>query len=79
MRNFTSIFNPLNKDITVNWDLTGRNPKTWVLKSKEITKVDTKYVNHVKKTLLDAVFDAKGDYRKRRDIQIEEFEKEIEV
>ena len=79
MRNLVSIFNPLNINVTVNWDLSGKNPKTWVLKSKEITKVDSKYAKHVKRALVDEMFNVKGKPRVAHDIQEREFYKEIEI
>ena len=74
-----SVFNPLNKDFTVNYDLSGKNPKTFILKAKEITHVPQEYAKHVKRTLADAVFDAKGDYHKDRDMQMKDIYKEIEI
>ncbi len=74
-----SIFNPLNKDIVVNYDLSGPNPLEFVLKAKEITSVPQEYAKHVKRTLADAVFNAKGNYRMDRDMQMEEIYKEIEI
>lgn len=78
MKNKKAIFNPLNHDITIEWDKSGKNPKSFKLKSKEITMIDTKYINHVKNQLANEVFDARGDYRKRRDIQLKDILKEIE-
>lgn len=74
-----AIFNPLNKDLTVDYDLSGENPKHFILKAKEITHIPEEYAKHVKRTLADAVFDAKGDYRKDRDVQMKEIYQEIEI
>lgn len=75
---YVSIFNPLNKPLTVDYDLSG-NAKHFILNAKEITHVPKMYAEHVKKALLDAVFNAKGDYRKDRDMQMKEFLKEISI
>ena len=74
-----AIFNPLNKNIIVNYDLSGERPKTFTLKAKEITHIPEEYAKHVKRTLADAVFDAKGDYHKDRDMQMVDIYKEIEI
>jgi len=79
MRNFVSVFNPLNKNVTVNWDLSGEHPKTWVLKAKEITKVDSMYEKHVRKALIDEMFNKKGNPKISHDIQERDFYKETEV
>lgn len=77
MKNKTPIYNPLNRDITVGWDLNGRNPKRFKLVAKEITLVSNKYLEHVKKTLANYVFDALGNYNKDRQIQLKKFYKLI--
>ena len=77
MKNETPVFNPLKKDLTVGWDLQGKNPRNFLLRAREITMVDTMYAKHVKRTLADAVFDVKGDYRQDRDMQMKEIMKEI--
>ena len=73
------LFNPLNKDVTVNWDMRGRNPKAWVLKAKEVAKVDSIYAKHIKKALVDEIFNVRGNSRIAHDIQEREFYKEIEL
>ena len=79
MRNFVSIFNPLNSNVTVNLDLSGKSPKTWVLKAKEITKVDTTYEKHVRRALVDAIFNARGNPRIDHNLQEIEFYRETLV
>lgn len=78
MKSKVSIFNPLNKDVKVNWDLSG-NPKSWVLKSKEITKIDSTYEKHAKRVLANAIFEVKGTSRKDRDIQMKAIYEEMRV
>jgi hypothetical protein len=43
------------------------------------TSVPKEYEKHIKRTLADAVFDAKGNYRMDRDIQMKEIYKDIEI
>lgn len=71
------IFNPLSKNIVVGWDLQGKNPKTFELVAREITHVPEEFAKHVKRTLADAIFDAKGDYRKEREMQMKDIMDEI--
>lgn len=71
------IYNPLNHDVKVGWNLSGKNPRNFNLISKEITFVDKKYEKHVKRTLGDAVFDSFGDTKVRRDIQMKKILKLI--
>ena len=71
------VFNPLNKDVSVYWDLSGKNPLNFQLIAKEITMIDRKYAQHVKNTLADIVFDIKGSYQKDRDMQMKEIMNKI--
>lgn len=73
------IFNPLNKDIRVVFDSQGPNPRSWTLKAKEATYVESLFANHVKKHLADSIFDAKGDYRKDREMQMKDIYKQMEI
>ena len=61
MHNFASVFNPLNKNVIVHWDLSGKLPRTWTLKSKEITKIESTYEKHVRRALVDEMFNVKGN------------------
>lgn len=72
------VFNPLNIDFEVSYSLR-ENPITFLLRSKEATHIPKKYVDHVKKHLANKIFDIRGDYLKRRDIQMKEIMKEMEV
>lgn len=73
------IFNPLSKDVIVNYDTSSPNPRTWVLRAKEITKVEHLFAKHIKRALVDEMFNVKGNSRIAHDIQEKEFYKEIEI
>ena len=77
MHNFASVFNPLNKNVIVHWDLSGKLPRT--LKSKEITKIESTYEKHVRRALVDEMFNVKGNSRIAHDIQEKKFYKETEI
>jgi len=71
------VFNPLSKDIEVKYDTSGPNPRSWLLRAKEITMVESLFAKHIKRTLADAVFDKIGDYCKDRDPQMKDIYEKI--
>jgi hypothetical protein len=74
------VYNPLNEDFTVKYDIRGnKNPKAFTLKAKEIAQFDRVIANHLKKHLANKMFDLLGDVTKDRDIQMENFYKQMEV
>jgi len=74
------IYNPLNTDFECKYDLHGDgNPILYQIKSKELEYFDPAVVPHIKKHLLNLIFDVRGNYRKDRQMQMAEFEKLIEV
>lgn len=66
------IYNELNEDVHVGWDLMGENPKDFKLVAKEITMIPSKHAEHVKKHLANRVFDVKGKTNMDREMQIKE-------
>lgn len=72
------IFNPLNEDVSVKYDASGKNPRTFTFRAKEVGKIDKEFADHVKKHLANRIFDKRGDYRKDRDMQMKEIYKEME-
>lgn len=79
-RNKIYVFNPLNEDFSVKYDVNNdKNPVSFTIIAKETAKFDKHVVKHLKKHLADRMFDVKGDYRKAREPQIKKFYKEMEI
>jgi hypothetical protein len=66
-----TIFNPLSHDFNVSFDIMGTGaPMNFVVRSKDIGKIDPKVANHIKKHLINAIFQERGlIYPTESDIQ----------
>jgi hypothetical protein len=78
-KNKINIFNPLNEDFSVKYDVKKDKPITFTIKAKEVAEFEEYIAKHIKKHLANRIFDVKGDYKKDRDMQMKKFYKEMEV
>ena len=74
------LFNPLNSDFTVKYDIEGDGkPKQFTAKAQEITWHDPVIAKHIKKHLATAIVNERGPEGHNWPLSIKKAREEIEV
>ena len=74
------LFNPLNKDFSVKYDVGGgKGPKTFTIFARDKGEFDPVIAKHVKKHLANAVLHSRGRPKLNPEADLVEINKEIEL
>ena len=75
-----AVFNPLLIDFTFKYDVNDDSkPVSFTIHSREIEWYEPYLAKHAKKALSELIFDKQGNYRKDREIQMQQIMKDISV
>ena len=73
------LFNPLNEDFTVQYDIDGNfKPKSYTIHGKEVEYFDPSIAKHITQALIDRILHLRG-IKKNAELDSKEIREEIEV